>query len=184
MKDARWLLACTQERDIRAIDSTLRLAKHCGATIVAVSLCTASQVQTPFEQDAQTRIFLDMVQREAERYQVSVERYQVFTCDVLQSINMLTHELHCTSIVVVISEKQGVLLSTQELRQLLLQEHASSLVLVRLPAYKERAPGSNFVMSFFHWFRKGRKPLVPVAQMHTVPEEAVRTKEERVGKKR
>ncbi len=172
MKEARWLLPFTYGLDTRAIDSALRQAKHRGVTIVAVSLCTAaSQEQTSLERNTQARVFLKVVQRAAEKYQVSVERYQVFTSDVVRSISMLTSDLQCTGLVVVIGEKQGVLLSTQELRRLLLHEQASSLVLIRLPVQKEKASTFNLAAKIFSWFHRGQKPLVATASVHPVPEE-------------
>ncbi len=172
MKDVRWLLPFTYGLNTNAIDSILRQAKHCDATIVAVSLCTATlQEQMPFEQNAQARVFLKTVQRAAEKHQISVERYQVFTSDVVRSIRMLTFDLQCTSLVVVTGEKQGVLLSTQELRALLLHEQSSSLVLIRLPVHKEKTSILNRPTNFFSWCHRGQKPLVTTTSVHPVSEE-------------
>lgn len=172
MKEARWLLPFTDGLGTCAIDCALRQAKHCGATIVAVSLCTAApQKQTSLERNTQARVFLKVVQRAAEKYQVSVERYQVFTSDVVRSISMLTSDLQCTGIVVVIGEKQGVLLSNQELRHLLLHEQSSSLVLIRLPVQKEKTSALNLAAKIFLWFHRGQNPLVATASVHPVSEE-------------
>lgn len=172
MKDARWLLPFTYGLDTNAIDSILRQAKHSDATLVAVSLCTAaSQEQMRVERNVQAEVFLKTVQQAAEKHQVSVERYQVFTSDVVRSISMLTANLQCTSLVVVTGEKQGGLLSTQELRHLLLHEQASSLVLIRLPVQKEKTSTFNPAAKFFSWFHRGQKPLVATALVHPVSKE-------------
>jgi hypothetical protein len=175
MKDARWLLPFTYGLNTNAIDSILRQAKHYDATIVAVSLCTgASEEQMLFERNTQARVFLKTVQRVAEKYQVSVERYRVFTSNVIRSIRMLTSDLQCTSLVVVIGEKQGVLLSTQELRHLLLHEQSSSLVLIRLPVQKEKTSALNLATKIFLWFHRGQKSPGTTTSVHPVSEEVGR----------
>jgi hypothetical protein len=172
MKDVRWLLPCTNNLDLRAIDSALSQARNCAATLVAVSLCTAASQEQPFlERNTQAQVFLKTVQRAAEKYHVSVEWYQVFTSDVVRSIRLLTSELHCTGLVVVVSEKQGVLLSSQELRYLLLHEQPASLVLIRLPVEREKTSISNLAVKMFSWLHQDQKQDGVTVPTHPVIEE-------------
>src|SRR5205807_6572968 len=81
----------------------------------------------------QSKDFLEAVKYKAARFQVPVERYEVFTSDAIQSITMLIHDLHCDGIVMVAIEQKEVFLLNHELKQLLMEPPAS-LVLIRLPA--------------------------------------------------
>ncbi|MGH2493806.1 MAG: potassium-transporting ATPase subunit KdpA, partial [Ktedonobacteraceae bacterium] len=86
MKTSRWLLPFTYGVDIRAIDYAVRLAGSAGATVVPVSLVSTPSKGARLEHIQQSKDFLEAVQHKAARHSVAIERYEVFTQDVLQSI--------------------------------------------------------------------------------------------------
>src|SRR5258708_18834775 len=101
MKTPRWLLPFTHGVDMRAIEYAVRLAESAGATLVPVSLISAPPKGARLEHIQQSKDFLEAVQHKAERFQVPVERYEVFTGDVIQSLTTLVHERRCEGIVLV-----------------------------------------------------------------------------------
>src|SRR6266480_3485604 len=138
----RWLLPFTHGVDMRAIDYVVSLAENNGATLIPVSLVyvpTESRSGgTRLEHIQQSKDFLEAVKYKAARFQVPVERYEVFTSDAIQSITMLVHNLQCDGIVMVAIEHTDVLLRNHELKRLL-EEPRASLVLIRLPARRQEA---------------------------------------------
>ena len=133
MKEQRWLLPFTHGVDMRAIDYAVRLAESAGATLIPVSLICAPLRGARLEHIQQSKDFLEAVQYKAERYQVPLERYQVFTTDVQQSLRMLVYERRCDGIVLVTSSDHTCLLQDTEVKHLLIKPPAP-LVLIRLTA--------------------------------------------------
>ena len=137
MNAPRWLLPFTYGVDMRALDAVVSLAGSARATLVPVSLISVPHEGRSrgarLEHIQQSKDFLEALQFKAARLEVLVERYEVFTGDVLRSIAVLVRELHCDSIVLVSTGNRDVLLYASELKRLLLEPPAS-LVLIRLPA--------------------------------------------------
>jgi hypothetical protein len=137
----RWLLPFTHGVDMCAIDYMVRLAESHRVTLVPVSL--VSVPHEPRSQGArlehiqQSKYFLEAVKFKAARQQVLVERYEVFTSDVIQSITALVRDLYCNSILLAIIETKEPLLHAHELKRLLMYPPAP-LVIIRLPADPQR----------------------------------------------
>ena len=154
MNVPRWLLPFTHGVDMGAIDSVVRFAQSTGATLVPVTLIAVPHERRSrgvrLEYIQQSKDFLEAVQFKAARLQVPVERYEVFTGDVLQSIALLVEDLHCDSIVLVTGAQQEMLLRASELKRLLM-EPPTSLVLMRLPARTARIQTPQVVSRFLPW---------------------------------
>src|SRR5690348_14381274 len=148
MEASRWLLPFTYGVDMQAIDNVVSLAKSTGATLVAVSLISASSKAgsrgPSLEHIQQSKDFLEAVRWKAARYEVQEERYEVFTADVMQSIASLAHEMRCDAIVLVTSSKREALLQAHEVKSLLTRPPAS-LVLIRLVANHGQTPTPHLV---------------------------------------
>lgn len=150
MNAPRWLLPFTHGVDMGAIDSVVRFAQSAGATLVPVTLIAVPHERRSrgvrLEHIQQSKDFLEAVQFKAARLEVPVERYEVFTGDVLKSIALLVQDLRCDSIVLVTSEQQEMLLLASELKRLLMEPPAP-LVLMRLPtrAGRTQTPVSRFL---------------------------------------
>src|SRR5258708_39195830 len=132
MKTPRWLLPFTHGVDMRAIEYAVRLAESAGATLVPVSLISAPPKGARLEHIQQSKDFLEAVQHKAERFQVPVERYEVFTADVIQSLTTLVHERRCEGSVLVTGGEHNRLLGGGEGRHLLIQPPAPPGALVLL----------------------------------------------------
>lgn len=157
MNVPRWLLPFTHGVDMGAIDAVVRFAQSAEATLVPVTLIAVPHERRSrgarLEHIQQSKDFLEAVQFKAARLEVPVERYEVFTGDVLQSIALLVQDLGCDSIVLVTSVQQEMLLHASELKRLLMEPPAS-LVLMRLPARTGRTQTPQQVVSrFLPWLR-------------------------------
>jgi Universal stress protein family len=155
--NSRWLLPFTHGVDMRAIDYLVSLAENNGATLIPVSLISIPNHSRSggarLEHIQQSKDFLEAVKYNAARLQVPVERYEVFTSDVIQSITLLIHDLHCDGIVMVAIEQKEVLLRNHEFKRLL-EEPPASLVLIRLPARSQEARAFYLGARLFSWLRR------------------------------
>jgi hypothetical protein len=142
---------------MRAIDYLVSLAENNGATLIPVSLVFvpyhSRSAGARLEHIQQSKDFLEAVKYKSDRLQVPVERYEVFTSDVIQSIITLIHDLHCDGIVVVAIEHKEVLLQAHELKQLLVEPPAS-LVLIRLPARSQETRMFHLGAGLWSWLRQ------------------------------
>jgi hypothetical protein len=153
LKMPRWLLPFTQEVDMRAIECVMRLAESAGATLVAVSLISALPKGARLEHIQQSKDFLEATQHQAARFQVPVERYEVFTVDALQSLTTLVHEKRCEGIVLVTGAEHSRLLRDEEVKHLLIKPPAA-LVLVRLsPPAAGLTSSPHPAARFLSWWR-------------------------------
>jgi hypothetical protein len=157
MEAPRWLFPFTHGVDMRAIDNVASLAKSTGSTLVAVSLISAPSKARPggarLEHIQQSKDFLESVKWKATRYEVQVERHEVFTPDVMQSIATLSREMRCVAIVLVSSSEREALLQAHEVKCLLTRPPAS-LVLIRLPANRGQTPTRHVLARFFAFLRR------------------------------
>ena len=157
MEAPRWLLPFTHEVDMRAIDNIVSLAKSTGSTLVAVSLISAPSKAgsrgVRLEHIQQSKDFLEAVKWKAARYEVPVERYEVFTADVMQSISSLTREMRCDAIVLATSSEREALLQAYEVKRLLI-EPSASLVIIRLSANHGQIPTRHLLTRFFALLRR------------------------------
>lgn len=157
-----------------AIDFAVRLAESHGATLVPMSLifmpCEPRSRGARLEHIQQSKDFLEAVRFKAARLHVAVERYEVFTSDVIQSIRTLIHDLRCDAIVVVAIEKQEVLLHAHELKRLLV-EPPTSLILVNLPARTEGAHARSLGAWFLSRLRRLWGHQGEISHVQDAPEE-------------
>lgn len=153
MKTPRWLLPFTFGVDIRAIDYAVSLAQSAGATLVPVSLVSAPPRGARLDHIQQSKDFLEAVQHKAVLNRVPVERYEVFTQNVLQSIRTLVSEMSCNGIILVTGGEHSHLMQDIEVKRLLIEPPAS-LVLIRLPGRTSSIPQPHLITRFFSWLRR------------------------------
>jgi Universal stress protein family len=184
MKTSRWLLPFTHGVDMRAIDYAVRQAESTGATLIPVSLISAPPKGAPLEHIQQSQDFLEAVQHKAERYEVPVERYEVFTVDVQQSLTTLVRDMRCDGIVLVTGGEHTHLLQDEEVKHLLTAP-PTALVLIRLPAPEAMMPVASVRARLFSWWcgLRGQRDGTVRAQHATVVEEPlwVRTEQHHMG---
>ena len=118
----RLLLPFTHGIDVSAITTALALAHRFGATVVVLSLIRLPQRPDRgprWEDIQQSNDFLEFVQHKAARSGVPVERVELYTHHPVYSIRALAQEMECAGIVLVVRRGAGVLLATNEVKQLL-----------------------------------------------------------------
>jgi hypothetical protein len=139
INEQRWLLPFTYGVDVGVIETVVREAASCGATLVAVSLIALPDghrsQEVLLEHLQQSTDFLEAVHSLALRFQVSLERHEVWMGAVgawlAEEVTKLTRDFQCDCCVVVAKEGHEVLLCTDELAHLLTSS-SSSLLLLRL----------------------------------------------------
>ena len=119
----RLLLPFTHGVNIFAIEQAILLAKSLEATLIPLSVIHVPQEGRSrgarLEHIQQSKDFLEAVKYKAARYSVPVERYEVFTADVVQSINIVAKEQRCEGILLFVGGKKGVLLQADEIKCLM-----------------------------------------------------------------
>ena len=159
---------------MRAIDYLDSLAENKGATLIPVSLISVPNHSRSggarLEHIQQSKDFLEAVQHKAARYQVPVERYEVFTADALQSLTTLVHERRCEGIVLVTGGEHSRLLRDEEVKRLLIKPPAA-LVLMRLSAADGLLSAPRLGARFFAWWHRlrGQRNAAEQAQGKEAP---------------
>ena len=142
MGTSRWLLPFTYGVDTRAIDLAVDLAERAGAVLVPVSLISVPSERrlrgARLEHIQQSKDFLEAVRWKADRYHVAIERHEIFTADVMQSIRLLVADLRCDAIMLVTTGDREVLLQANELKRLL-ESPAAPLLIIRMSIPPENA---------------------------------------------
>lgn len=114
---SRLLIPFTHGVDMEALDSAMVLAKACHTTLVAVAIIRvkAKRPEPRLEHIMQAKDFLEAVYWRATRQGVQIERFEVVTEDVVQSLDVLTRQLSCNGVALFVRKGQGVLLNTDEM---------------------------------------------------------------------
>jgi hypothetical protein len=155
MMSRRWLFPFTHGVDMQAIDTVVRLAGDEGATLVAVSLVSVAPGRSSqgarLEHIQQSKDFLEAVKYKAARLQVTIERYEDFTSNVLGSITLLARDQRCDSMILVSRGEKEILLKAHEKKRLL-ENPPVPLVILYLPTRAERK--RSIRTRFLTWLRR------------------------------
>jgi hypothetical protein len=160
LKTTRFLLPFVHGVDKFAIEQAILLAKSHQAMLVPLVLIHVPEERRKkgvrLEYLQQSMDFLETVKQKADRYSVQIERLEVFTSDVVQSINLVASEMECEGILLFVSQRGGILLQLHEIK-CLMEMPACKLYVLRLPT-KERV---SFVQElrrrFSYWLNKRSK---------------------------
>ena len=119
----RLLLPFTHGVNILAIEQAILLAKSLDATLIPLAVIHLPQERRAkgarLEHIQQSKDFLEAVKYKAARYDVPVERFEVFTSDNVHSINIVAREQMCEGILLFLRGKKSVLLQEDEIKRLL-----------------------------------------------------------------
>ena len=169
MSTRRWLLPFTYGIDLHAIASVMSLAEAAGATLVTVALIgqptRPGKREVRLEDIQQATDFLEAVNNQATRLGVPVERHEVVTCDVVQSLTTLIAELGCEAIVLVSRKGEEIFLEAHQFKQVL-EVPPAPLVLLRLPA---RAAPQSLWQRLLAWRWRPGEESAGIGQ--TIPEQ-------------
>src|SRR5947209_11037050 len=123
MKTTRLLLPFTHGVDMEALEFAVLLAKDRQATLVPLALVHVPDTRRPtgarLEHIQQAKDFLEAAQHKAAKHAVSIERFEVFTSDAVQSAHVLVQQLACDGILLFARGSDNALLSTNEARRLM-----------------------------------------------------------------
>jgi hypothetical protein len=131
----RLLLPFTHGIDASTITCALALAQRTRFTLIALSLIQlpeAANARHPrLEHIQQSKDFLIYIQRRAAKQGVPIECIELYTHHAVRSIRSLAREMECAGVLLFVRRGNGVLLATDEVKQLL-EEADLPLFFVRL----------------------------------------------------
>jgi hypothetical protein len=154
MKTTRLLLPFVHGVDKFAIEQAILLAKSHQATLIPLALihipeeCRTKGVR--LEHMQQSMDFLETVKQKADWYAVPVEKVEVFTSEVVQSINFVACEKKCEGILLFQSSKGGILLHENEITRLI-EMPACKLFVTHLPTIEHMSFLLGLRQRFTHW---------------------------------
>ena len=153
----RLLLPFTHGVNIFAIEQAILLAKSLDATLIPVSLIhVPSEGRSRgarLEHIQQSKDFLEAVKYKAARYGVPVERFEVFTPDSVQSINIVAREQICEGILLFLRGKTGVLLQEDEIKHLL-QTPVCKLYVLHMQSNANKGSMPSFRERLVNWLSR------------------------------
>ncbi len=142
MEQKRFLLPFTNDVDVKALHSVLQLAKIHNATLVALALVPLSAQQRPedvrLEYIQQVQDFLAVLQTQADIHSVRIEECELYTYDVLTSINCYTQHLHCQRVLLSYEGEKVHFLHPHEAQQLRLSSSSPLHIIYTEPKKQER----------------------------------------------
>ncbi|HLX55879.1 MAG TPA: universal stress protein [Ktedonobacteraceae bacterium] len=153
IKTTRLLLPFTHGVGMDTIEAAVILAASHRATLVPLSLITTLQGRgkgARLEHIQQSKDFLEAVQQKALQHCVPLERFEVFTGDVVKSISILVHQLKCDGVVLVLRGRNGSLLSAETIKQIMAMK-SCPLYVMYLPS-RESSWVSRLREGFSHWW--------------------------------
>lgn len=159
MKTLRFLLPFVHGIDMYAIEQAILLAKGHEATLVPLVLIYVPEERRAkgarLEQIQQSKDFLEAVKFKAARYAVPLERIEVFTSDVVQSINLVASEMECEGILLFLGRNNGILLQYNEIKHLV-EMPVCKLYIMHLHA-EERETFSQMLFQRFSALLTGKR---------------------------
>jgi hypothetical protein len=148
MGNARLLLPFTHGIQTNALEYAVQLAKSRNAALVPLSLiqvakeCGAKDVR--LEDIQQSKDFLEAVKHKAARYGVRVEQIELYTSDVVESVNALAQDADCEGILLFVREGEDVLLDVNQIKHIVAKV-ASKHHIIHLQSIKKQRPGSKLL---------------------------------------
>jgi hypothetical protein len=159
-----------------AIEQAILLAKGHEATLIPLALIHVPEERRAkrarLEHIQQSRDFLETIKHKAARYSVPVERLEVFTSDVVQSINLVASEMACEGILLFIGRKDGILLQVNEIKRLM-ETPTCKLYIMHLQTEERESVNQLLRQRFSQWLNGRRKKQEDLLQGREALEEEV-----------
>lgn len=175
MKTTRFLLPFVHGVDKFAIEQAILLAKSQQATLVPLVLihvseeCRKKGVRLEYLQ--QSKDFLETVKQKADWYCVQIERLEVFTSDIVESINLVAREMECEGILLFENHKGGILLQLREIKRLM-EMPVRKLYVLRLPTHERVNFAHELCRRFSHWLNgRSKRQGEPIQEQEYLEEE-------------
>ena len=122
IKTTRLLLPFAHGVELETLEAAVLLAASHHATLVPLSLISVPQARgkgARLEHIQQSKDFLEAAQQKALRHGVSLERFEAFTGDIVQSIAALVPRLACDGLILAFRGGKGSLLNAKMIEQLM-----------------------------------------------------------------
>ncbi len=166
MKTTRLLLPFTHGIDMDVLDYAVLLAKSRDATLVPLALIHVPEGRRSrgarLEHVQQSKDFLEAIKHKASRYAVPLERFEIFTSDVVVSINVHAQKMECESILLFVQDGEGILLQTNQMKHLM-EQALCKLAIIRLPSKASKRSTLALPRWLLNWFpgmrRRQEEPL-------------------------
>lgn len=134
----RLLIPFTRNIQRDALEYVIQYSQHHAGMLVALACIPEKHdQQIRYEDRMQARDFSRMLNMMALQHCVAVERYEVVTNNVAQTILHLSKELCCDEIVLFPAQHKDVLLDKATIAQLRQENHTCPLRLVPLSSHSE-----------------------------------------------
>ena len=162
----RLLLPFTHGVDMFAIEQAILLAKSLDATLLPLALIHVPEERRAkgarLEYIQQSKDFLEAVKYKAARYGVPVERFEVFTADIVRGINIVAKEQRCEGILLFVGGRKGVLLQADEIKGLM-EMAVCKLYITRIQSNGNKGSVQTFRERLSNWLsrRKQRQQQEP-----------------------
>ena len=154
MKTTRFLLPFVYGVDKFAVEQAILLTKSHHATLIPLVLINMPAEHRKkgvrLEYLQQSMDFLETVKQKADWYAVQIEKLEVFTSDVLQSIHLVASEMECEGILLFVGYKGGILLNTQQIKGLM-ESPMCKFYLTRLPTEAPKGYTRALRLLFSRW---------------------------------
>jgi len=154
MKTTRVLLPFTHGIDMDVLEYAVLLAKGRNATLVPLALIHVPNGRLAggarLEHVQQSKDFLEAIQHKADSYAVSLERFEIFTSNVVESIGIHAQKMECEVILLFVRDGEGVLLQTHEIKQLM-EQGVCKLSIIGLLAQTGRRFRWTLPRWLFNW---------------------------------
>jgi hypothetical protein len=151
MEKSRILLPFVHGIDSSALSCALAFAHKMDATLLLVSFIRLSGRKVRAEAMAQRQDFFELMTHKAARAGVTIECMPISTPQVATSIQMLAQEMTCAGTLLFVRNGQGVLLETEDIKQIL-EQPSLPVYLFRLASREKRS--FRVGASLVHWLRR------------------------------
>lgn len=137
MKQTRFLLPFTHGVQGNALDQAIQLAKSRNATLIPVSLIHVPHGKSSrgprLEFVQQSQDFLEAVQHRAAKCHVPIEKVEILSSNIGQSIEELAEKMDCEAVLLFMRGKECMMLNANDVKHIV--EHTPrKLYIFRLEA--------------------------------------------------
>ncbi len=154
MKTTRFLLPFVHGVDKFAIEQAVLRTKSHNATLVPLVLLYLPEERREkgvrLEYLQQSMDFLETVKQISDWHSVQTEKLEVFTSDVVQSINLVAGEMECEGILLFVSKKGGILLHIEHIKGVM-EMPVGKLYITHLPTVEPKSYIQALCLRFSHW---------------------------------
>jgi hypothetical protein len=151
---------------MQALDAALGLVQKGGATLTALSLITVPTGKRArvvrLEHIQQSQDFLEAVKYRAARFDIPIERHEVYTENVLESLETLPHKLGCEGMILLSRGGEALLLDNQEVQHML-STVPVPLMLIHLPGQTEQNWLFHIMARFASWLQSQWNNIIGVS---------------------